>query len=144
MREGHCRYPGSPLFGRVGGSKSNGMSARGRSSTQVGQMANATWEVGVRRTFALGVAEAWQLLPSLLDGDAAVGAARSITENKVMRLSYLRDGWAKDSTLQLRVVPARGGVTIAIHHEGLPGPAEREAMRERWMSALDALAERLA
>ena len=111
--------------------------------TPTGQTADGTWEVGVRRTFPLGVEEAWRLLPSLVAGDPCLGATRSSTENEVMRLSYRCQGWANDSTVQLRVIPAKHGVTIAVHHEGLPGPAQREVMRERWTAALGALERRL-
>jgi hypothetical protein len=108
----------------------------------IGRTADGTWEVGVRRTFPLAVAEAWELLPSLLKDDPAVGATRSSTPNKVMRLSYRGDGWERDSTLQLRVIAVASGVTIAIHHEGLPDAARREAMRQRWTAALETLGAR--
>jgi hypothetical protein len=109
--------------------------------TPTGQTADGTWEVGVRRTIDLDPAEAWRRLPSLLAGDEAVGEQRSVTEGEVTRFAYRRPEWERDSTLQLRVLPASGGrATVAIHHERLPDAAAREAMRERWTGALEALA----
>jgi hypothetical protein len=103
-----------------------------------GQTADGTWEVGVRRTFpGVDVDEAWRIGLALVEGDPATGAARSRTDGEVARFVYRAPEWARDSTLQLRVLESATGATIAVHHEGLPDAAAREQMRERWTAALD-------
>lgn len=119
-----------------------------------GRTADGTWQVGVRRTLALDPARAWTLLPSLLGPEDAVlspgrsfttpdGVActvRTVTPGTVARLSWRPPGWPEPATLQLRVIPAATGTTLAVHHERLPDAAAREALRERWTAALEALA----
>jgi hypothetical protein len=106
-----------------------------------GQTADGTWEIGVRRTLDVSPEEAWLRLPELLAGDDAVGEQRSVTEGVVTRYAYRPAGWAHDSTLQLRVLPAAGGrATVAVHHERLPDAAAREEMRRHWTAAVEALA----
>lgn len=127
--------------------------------TPVGQTANGTWELGVRRTFELEHDEAWALLASpdglhtLLGADDAaleVGSTfvdsggaqcevRSVTANQVARIAWRLPDSEAASTLQLRVIPAATGTTIAIHHEGLPDQAARQHLLERWTAALELL-----
>lgn len=121
--------------------------------TPTGQTADGTWEVGVRRTLALDPEQAWALLPALLGApgaalepghafttpDGVACAVRTVTPGEVARLSWQPDGCAQPSTLQLRVIPAATGTTVAVHHERLPDAAAREALRERWTAALEGL-----
>ena len=107
----------------------------------VGQVQDGSWEVGVRRTLALAPCDAWRELVTILDGDGAVHATRSQTPGSVMRVEYRHPTWAAESTLQLRVIATDDGrSTLAIHHEGLPDAAAREAMRAYWSSALERIA----
>lgn len=108
-----------------------------------GQTADGTWEIGVRRTIpGVGLDEAWRLGLEIVEGDPATGAARSRTDGKVARFHYRPPDWEHDSTLQLRVLPAARGTTIALHHEGLHDAAARERMRERWTAALEEVRSR--
>lgn len=104
-----------------------------------GQTADGSWEVGVRRTVGLDGNTAWTLLRTLLDGDGAVRGIRSETPGRVVRATYQPPDWATPSTLQLRVMPARTGTTLAVHHERLPDAQAREAMRRHWTHALKQL-----
>jgi hypothetical protein len=52
--------------------------------------------------------------------------------------------WTMPSTLQLRVLPAKTGTTISIHHEWLQDAEQREAMRVHWTNILDTLNASLA
>jgi hypothetical protein len=106
-----------------------------------GQTADGTWEVGVRRTLPLDADTAWTALRRLLDEDEHVREVRSETPGKVVRAAYRRPGWASPSTLQLRVLGAATGTTLAIHHERLPSAEAREEMRRRWTQALERLSE---
>lgn len=103
----------------------------------VGQIADGSWEIGVRRTFPVDRAEAWALVSALLEDDPAVGEVRSVTPEKVIRVNYQPAEWTQGSTLQLRVMPAVTGTTVAIHHEGLADAAARETMRRHWTAALE-------
>ena len=123
-----------------------------------GRAKDGTYAVGVRRTFASMPQHAWDVLaspeglaiwlgaaPDLIKGAAyqasgASGEVRVVSPGSHMRLTWQPDGWAFASTIQVRVLPAAGGATVSFHQERLPGAAEREAMRERWMAALDRLA----
>jgi len=107
--------------------------------TTTGQTADGSWEVGVRRTIARGRDEAWTLLRTLVDDAEAIRGIRSETPGQVLRATYQPGGWVAPSTLQLRVVAAATGTTLAIHHERLPDAATREAMRRHWTEALDRL-----
>lgn len=105
----------------------------------VGQTADGQWEVGVRRTVAVDIETAWTRLRSLLEDHDAVRAIRSETRGEVVRASDRPRSWSEPSTLQLRVLPADSGTSMASRHEHLPSAAAREAMRERWTVALDRL-----
>ncbi len=109
-----------------------------------GQTADGWWEVGVRRTLPLDQASAWTLLRALLDDDAAVRGVRSETPGVVVRATYQPTGWDDPSTLQLRVLSAATGSTLAIHHEHLPDAETREAMRQHWTSTLQRLIDSTA
>ena len=104
-----------------------------------GQTADGSWQIGVRRTVPLDRAAAWELLRTLVDGDEAVSGIRSETPGVVLRAAYRLPGCSTPSTLQLRVLPARTGTTLAVHHDRLPDAAAREAMRRRWTDALERL-----
>jgi hypothetical protein len=104
-----------------------------------GQTADGLWEIGVRRTTELDRDTAWNLLCSLLEGDDAVRGILSETPGSVLRAMYQPRGWSASSTLQLRVLPAATGTTLAIHHERLPSSQAREAMGRLWTDALERL-----
>jgi hypothetical protein len=103
-----------------------------------GQTADGTWEVGVRRTLPLDPETAWTVLRTLLD-DEHVRGVRSETPGRVVRATYQPPEWEHPSTLQLRVLPAATGSTLAIHHERLPSADAREALCRRWTEALERL-----
>jgi hypothetical protein len=103
----------------------------------IGQAADGTWEVGVRRTLPLDAETAWTVLRRLLDEDEHVRGVRSETPGKVVRAAYQPAEWPSPSTLQLRVLPAPTGTTLAVHHERLPSAEAREAMRRHWTEALE-------
>jgi len=104
-----------------------------------GQTADGTWEVGVRRTLALEPGEAWDRALAAIADDPASGEPTSITAGTVARMPYERDGWPSRSTVQLRVIHATTGTTVAIHHEHLPDAAAREQMHDHWRALLDGL-----
>lgn len=91
--------------------------------TPTGQTADGWWEIGVRRTAALDNDSAWRLLRTLAEDDDV--SVRSETPGTVLRATYQPAGWADPSTLQLRVLSAATGSTLAVHHEHLPDEQTR-------------------
>ena len=128
--------------------------------TPVGKTKSQGWEIGVRRTFPIGAGQAWLLLttqPGLglwlgqgiesgfkkglnyQTDEGTTGEIRSYTEGSLIRLTWQPRDWDFASTLQIRVLPAKTGTTISIHHERLQNGDQREAMRLHWSVILDKL-----
>ena len=75
--------------------------------------------------------------------DGTHGELRSRIDGQRVRLTWRPAGWEHDSTLQLTVLPAASGTTIAFHQERLAGPDEREAMLAHWTAVAERLVEAL-
>ncbi|MGE5551557.1 MAG: SRPBCC family protein [Bacteroidota bacterium] len=126
----------------------------------VGRTRDTGFAVGARRTFPVSSEEAWRLLISpegvrIWLGDArgmafkpgetytltnnATGKIRVYQPNHHLRLTWQPPGWAKPSTIQVRVIPNGGRTTIAFHQEHLPDADAREQRRVYYAAALDAL-----
>jgi uncharacterized protein YndB with AHSA1/START domain len=118
------------------------------------------FQIGVRRTLPILHKDAWQLLTSgdglslwlgakstfsLSKGaryqlaDGSVGEVRVFEPNSHLRMSWYPPGWARPSTIQLRVIPKGDKTVIAFHQEHLPGAKEREERRAHYKAALDEL-----
>ncbi|MBL8134127.1 MAG: SRPBCC domain-containing protein [Anaerolineae bacterium] len=126
----------------------------------VGLTKNQGWEIGVRRTLPLGEAKAWRMIMHALglssgegpdEPNHEVGATfttaddvhveiRSCAPSSLIRMKWQPGNWQVSSTLQIRVLPAKKGSTIAVHHEGLQNAQQREAMRQHWTALLESLA----
>lgn len=127
----------------------------------VGLTRDTGWQVGVRRTLPMMLDEAWARVTSpaglrlwLGEGleqalaprlayrlaDGTVGAVTVFVPQSHLRLTWQPPGWARPSIIQVRTVPARGGVAIAFHQEHLPDAEAREARRARFSAAIDGLA----
>ena len=127
----------------------------------VGKTKDQGWEIGVRRTFPISTDHAWRLLtaqpglgywlgtgvePAFKKGmtyataEGTKGDVRSFSEGSLIRLRWQPPGWDFESTLQLRVTPAKSGATISFHHERLENGDQREQMRRHWSDVLDKLA----
>lgn len=130
--------------------------------TPVGLTKDVGWEIGLRRTVGASPDRVWALVTSpeglaawlgevteLEAGasytlpDGTTGEVRVLKPGSHLRLTWRPKGWARPSTLQLRVLRGAGGRgVIAFHQEHLPGPDEREGRRAFFAGAADAL-ERL-
>src|SRR5688572_19794001 len=100
----------------------------------VGQTRDTGFQVGMRRTLAIGLADAWRLVTSpegvrawlgegsgvtwtpghaytLADGSA--GEVRVVRPESHVRLTWHPEGWTRPSTIQVRVIPAAAGTTIS-------------------------------
>lgn len=128
--------------------------------TPVGKTKDQGWEIGVRRTLPLSVDQAWVLLmtqPGLgywlghginahfKKGDTyktdegTTGDIRSFETGKLIRMRWQPRDWDFESTLQVRVNPAKKGATISFHHERLEDSDQREKMRAHWSEVMDKL-----
>lgn len=116
--------------------------------------------MGARRTVAAPVDEVWAYLigdglvtwlgettlPDAVGGtyetaDQISGELRSRTERKRLRLTWRRPRTDYDTTLQLTLVEAATGTTIAFHQERLADRAERKTMLTHWHTVLEELDE---
>ncbi|MBN8594470.1 MAG: SRPBCC domain-containing protein [Anaerolineae bacterium] len=128
----------------------------------VGLSKTQGWEIGVRRTLPLSAIELWTRLmtpPGLGEwlGEGVplpLGVKqhfttksgircemRSYEEGSLIRMRWQPSDWAEPSTLQVRLTPAKSGVTLSFHHEHLPDGDQREAMRAHWARVINRLAE---
>ena len=128
---------------------------------EVGRTAAVGWEIGVRRTVTAAPEAVWALLRSPEGMEIWLGGAIDLepgpyrledgTDGEVrvdepgshIRLTWRPPGWEEPSTVQVRVLPAATGTTIAFHHERLADAMMRELMRERWLGVVEELRARL-
>lgn len=133
--------------------------ADGSGGHEVGRTRGTGFQVGIRRTLPISLAEAWRLVTSpqgvrawLGDGavawergreyalaDGSTGAVRVVEPESHVRLTWHPDGWPRASTIQVRVIAAASGTTIAFHQEHLPHAAARQERRAHFAAALEAL-----
>jgi len=126
----------------------------------LGQTADTGFQIGVRRTLPVAMDDAWRLLTApegvrawlgdvqgfaLEKGaayttrDGAEGEVRVARPGSHLRVTWRPPGWARASTIQVRVMPAGSKTVLSFHEERLPGAAEREERRRHYESVLDAL-----
>lgn len=139
-----------------------------RGLREVGETADAGYQVGVQRTLPIAQADLWaQLLAPEgraawlgdLDAfeptpghryetaDGTTGEVRTVAPGERLRLTWEPDGRESPTTLQLSLACSRNDATrttLRFHHERLADADEREAMRERWRTTLDRLAALVA
>ena len=128
----------------------------------IGKTKSQGWEIGVSRTLPVSIEQAWALIVDALglppalaapeDGVPEKGTAfeakdqtrieiRSYEQYSLIRMKWQPPGWDMNSTLQIRVRPAKTGTTISVHHEWLENAAQREAMRVHWTTVLEGFRE---
>ncbi|WP_154734502.1 SRPBCC domain-containing protein [Conexibacter sp. W3-3-2] len=131
--------------------------------TSIGRTRDAGWQCGVRRTVAgVDPTGAWARLASAegtaiwLGGPVALepgpyaladgreGEIRVVRPGSHVRLTWQAAPGDPDTTLQLRVLPARTGTTVAVHQERLADAEQRAQMLAHWEGVLDALRPVLA
>jgi len=126
-------------------------------STPVGKTKGQGWEIGVRKTFPVGARELWEALttqPGLgywlgtcVDTDfhkgdtyktteGTTGDIRSFEVGSLIRMTWQPPDSEAKSTLQIRVLAAKKGSTLSIHHEKLHDADQREAMRLHWSAVM--------
>jgi uncharacterized protein YndB with AHSA1/START domain len=126
----------------------------------LGQTADGGFQIGVRRTLPMAQDDAWRLVTSpeglrawlgeapglsleegaaYTAGDGSTGEVRVSTPGSHVRITRRQPGWARASTVQVRVIPAGERSTISFHEERLPAAADREERRRHYQAALDVL-----
>ncbi|MWC31228.1 SRPBCC family protein [Paenibacillus sp. MMS18-CY102] len=128
----------------------------------VGLTAAAGYQIGVRRTLPMSAEEAWAFListeglalwlgdvqpPAFQQGEnfgdreGISGQFRVIKENQQLRLKWKLPKWEHDSTLQIRLIPAKTGTTVSFHQENLDNAHTREAMKQHWEDVINKMKE---
>ncbi len=126
----------------------------------VGQTSGADFQIGVQRTLAVRLPEAWGLLAERPGRDAWLGECdgidwrkgekyttasgvsgeiRSVVPGQRFRLTWCSPELLQPSTLQVTLVAAGDRTSFRFHQERLCSLEERESMRERWHGALGEL-----
>jgi hypothetical protein len=126
----------------------------------LGQTADGGFQIGVRRTVAMTPDEAWRRVASpegvrawlgdapglslekgarYATGGGCTGEVRVSKPGSHVRITRREPGWARASTIQVRIIPAGERSTISFHEERLPAVADREERRRHYQAALDAL-----
>ncbi len=135
-----------------------------RGKREVGETADAGFEIGVRRTVAATTAQVWDVLtarpdlwlgagaeltlepgeryevPPTAESDGARGEVRVVRPGERLRMTWQPGDWPGPATLQITLIPATTGTTVSVHLEKLPDGAVREAMRAHWRAVLAAVA----
>ena len=120
---------------------------------------NAGWEVSVRKTVSVPVADVWTFLvgPGLalwlgdtklptekgaafVTDDGVQGVLRLCTEGSRVRITWQPSDWPHDTNLALTVKDAEPGTIIEFHHEDLTDRDERRMMLGHWKNVLEQLA----
>lgn len=142
---------------------------RARGRREVGQTADAGFQVGVQKTVPTSPRAVWEVLTSQpelwlgegLSGDLAEGVqyrvaggsgspgasgeVRVVRPGERLRMTWQPEGWAAPATLQLTLVASGPDRTaVRVHLEKLPDAGARETMRSRWRQALARVAAAVA
>lgn len=123
----------------------------------IGQTKDSTYQAGVRKTFAISLQEAWQLVFSgkgmaiwlgddtdlrtvkgspYKTGNSITGTVRVVKEFSHVRFTYKKENWDNESLVQIRFIAAKTGTTISFHQEKLADSSQREEMKQHWEAAL--------
>lgn len=128
--------------------------------TPVSLTRDAGWQMGARRTFPAAPERAWEWLLShaglaawlgegarldLVSGaryalpDGTTGMVRVFKPGSHLRLTWQLPVWARSSTIQVRVLPAKSGCVVAFHQEHLPDANARELRLAHFHAVLEQL-----
>jgi uncharacterized protein YndB with AHSA1/START domain len=119
----------------------------------IGQTKDAGFEIGVRKTFPVSAGQAWDFLFSDRGLSAWLHGVKSdgfdinqsykttegtevkptiVKPHSHIRLTWRKKDWENTSTLQLRVIDAKGKATISFHQEKLQNSNQRAEMKAHW------------
>lgn len=75
--------------------------------------------------------------------DGIEGKVNVIMPNSHIRLTWKPKNWINTSTLQIRVIEAKGKATISIHQEKLFDNNQREEMKNYWDNVIETLTKEI-
>lgn len=136
---------------------------RARGLRVEGQTAEVGFEIGVSRTVPLPADEVWRRLTGP-DGvrawlgdasalrleagepyhlpDGTTGEVRVAVAGNRVRITRRPDGWARPSTIQIRLTSKGEKTVVTFYEENLPDADEREARRAHYREALERIFSR--
>lgn len=99
--------------------------------------------MGARRTVRADLETVWSYLvgPGLSSwlGADELPSMRSRTEQRRLRFDWTPPGTTRSTILQVTVLAAKTGTTIAFHQERLTGREQRKEMLTHWHGVLEHL-----
>lgn len=129
----------------------------------VGQTASVGFQIGVRRTLPIPPQQAWGILTSseglrlwlgdlptlglepgyrYITQEGTSGEVRVVKPLQQLRLTWQPEGWARPSTVQIRLLSSDPEkTTISFHQEHLADATARAEMKRRWEAVLAQLGE---
>ena len=134
-----------------------------RDLREVGETADADFQVGVQRTLSVDQETLWEFLTSMLGrahwlgdldtsvtepqtpyktADGTTGEIRTVRERERIRLTWQPAYRDDPTTLQLNLADVDAvepKTVLSFHHEKLADAEEREAMRNHWREVLDTI-----
>lgn len=130
----------------------------------VGLTKDAGWQFGLRKTVSYPQEKVWDFLfsqeglnswlgtlteepelkQSFTTKEGVEGMIRLLTPYSHIRMSWKKSEWENTSTVQVRVLEAKGKSTISFHHEKLLNEQQREEVQVYWNEKMTALETALA
>ncbi len=131
----------------------------------IGQTKDAGFQIGVRKTFSIGLENAWHFMFSpkglelwlglpdaqklvLGDGyktiDGIEGKVTVLKDYSHVRMSWKKPEWPNSSTLQVRLINSKGKVTISFHQDHLLDLTQRNEMKVHLGRVLDIIGINIA
>jgi len=126
---------------------------------------DAGFQMGIRRVIPVAPADAWDFIFSeegvamwfgkVKEWEGVVlnepfksaggheGVLKVVKPYSHLRMRFKKKGWDHQTTLQIRVLKAKGGTTLAFHHDHLAGVEERKAMLSHWQKVLTRVSKKL-
>lgn len=130
----------------------------------VGQTKDVGFEIGVSKTVPVSKEQAWDFLFSeegsaiwlgetnwsdfevnktYRTTDGIEGLIRVFKPMSHIRLTWKLHDWDNFSTLQIRVMDAKGKARISFHQEKLAGPEQRTEMKNYWDGVMALIIDQL-
>lgn len=123
---------------------------------------DAGFQIGVRRTMAVGHAELWDFffspegillwfgnvnppLPlgtSFKSDDGFEGFITTFREGSHFRMKWKKPGWDHFSMLQVRIMPSGNKTILAFHQDQLLNEQERMEMKAYWLQVAEKIEAR--
>ena len=130
----------------------------------VGQTKDVGFQIGIRKSIPISLDIAWDFLFSE-EGlkiwlgkinsnqfdrnetdktkEGVEGKVNVFKPNSHIRLTWKPKNWTNTSTLQIRVIEAKGKTTISIHQEKLIDSNQREEMKKYWDKVTETLTKKI-